>query len=62
MRKPTPGRFVLFYQKKPQDPPFTPTADGITSPGRHLEGEELEKAKAFYEAREAERRKRELAV
>ena len=45
---------------KSKDPPFTPIA-GLTTAGRQLEGEERAYWKSFYEAREAEERRRRQA-
>lgn len=48
---------------RPPDPPFAPTANALTSPGRRLVGAEFKRRAAELMAREAaDRRKREMAL
>ena len=53
-----PSRFVLRYQVKRQEIPFTPSADSLTSAGRRLEGEEFERRAAELMERDAGERER----
>lgn len=58
MSKPAPGRFILLPKLRAPAIPFEPAADGYTSPGRHLEGEEFEARKRELLARDAEERRK----